>query len=389
MEARLDVARKCDVLLVGHVPPPLTGQTIASQTLGEMLCAHLSVRMIPISPPRERPATSNTEVLRSVKAVLSTISALRQGLRHSPNAVVCLTALSPQPLGHLRDLIIWISCLRTTGSVVGVVHWGQFHEALQRSGVRWSLRFLCRRLSRVIFLSPRLAEAAASAAALTNATVIPNSVRAELHWLRTDVEEARRVVLRSPTVNLLFPSNMHPDKGSLDVLRAVRALIDRGVRVRANFLGAWPSPADKRRFEGEAASLQVEPFVQIQGGVSRTADIRAALRRARMVLLPTVYPTEAQPLVLLEALASGTPIVAYPRGAIAEVLGSGGGRGGCLVGPSSPSGLADAVHQLCDDETWLSCSEAAFRTFQSSYSQEIVVRRWIELFSAVSRGAAK
>jgi len=64
---------------------------------------------------------------------------------------------------------------------------------------------------------------------------------------------------------------------------------------------------------------------------------RDALARASVVVLPS--EDEAMPVALLEALASGVPVVATPVGAIPELLDG----LGVLVDPVSPEGLARAI----------------------------------------------
>jgi glycosyltransferase involved in cell wall biosynthesis len=67
---------------------------------------------------------------------------------------------------------------------------------------------------------------------------------------------------------------------------------------------------------------------------------------------------EGYGLPLLEAMASGTPVVATPAGAAPELLASGGGR---LVDSDDPEVLADAVEEILglDEASWRAMSRAA------------------------------
>ncbi|HUS13613.1 MAG TPA: glycosyltransferase [Chloroflexia bacterium] len=52
-------------------------------------------------------------------------------------------------------------------------------------------------------------------------------------------------------------------------------------------------------------------------------------------------------LILVEAMASGCPVVAVPRGGIAEVISD--GVTGLLVAPDDPAALAGAIVRVMDD----------------------------------------
>jgi glycosyltransferase involved in cell wall biosynthesis len=66
------------------------------------------------------------------------------------------------------------------------------------------------------------------------------------------------------------------------------------------------------------------------------------MRRARAVVLPS--HSEGWPLVVAEALASGTPVVASRVGGIPEMLGS--DDGGILVEPGDQEALSAALVEI-------------------------------------------
>jgi glycosyltransferase involved in cell wall biosynthesis len=70
------------------------------------------------------------------------------------------------------------------------------------------------------------------------------------------------------------------------------------------------------------------------------------LRRASVLSVPAVY-NEPKGLFLLEALASGTPVVQPRRGAFTEIIETAGG--GLLVEPDRPDALAQGFLELWQD----------------------------------------
>ena len=98
--------------------------------------------------------------------------------------------------------------------------------------------------------------------------------------------------------------------------------------------------------EAEVARLGLGPRVRITGYVSDDRRLAAAFRDARLFVLPSEY--ESFGLVLLEALAQGTPVVASRVGGIPEFVPD--GSAGRLVPPSDVEALSRALLELWDDE---------------------------------------
>jgi glycosyltransferase involved in cell wall biosynthesis len=98
-----------------------------------------------------------------------------------------------------------------------------------------------------------------------------------------------------------------------------------GLAVTGVLAGPPVSAADGRHIEDAQASLGSRlRYLGPVHGEDRTAFYRSL----DLFLFPTRYKTEAQPNVVLEALAHGVPVVAFPRGCIASDLG---GDAGVLV----------------------------------------------------------
>jgi glycosyltransferase involved in cell wall biosynthesis len=71
-------------------------------------------------------------------------------------------------------------------------------------------------------------------------------------------------------------------------------------------------------------------------------DIPAHLTQADLFVLPSL--SEGLPLVLVEAMSAGKPVVATEVGGIPDVLvDEGDGKTGYLVPPESPEALAEAI----------------------------------------------
>jgi glycosyltransferase involved in cell wall biosynthesis len=138
---------------------------------------------------------------------------------------------------------------------------------------------------------------------------------------------------------LLSPARLVWEKGHQDVLRALALLRRRGRDdVRLLIAGDGPERARLGRYAHE---LGVGDRVELRAAVPYDEMPALYARASCMVLasLPTMHWEEQFGMVLAEAMASGTPIVACSTGAIPEVLGG----EGTLVAAGDWMGLARAL----------------------------------------------
>ena len=164
--------------------------------------------------------------------------------------------------------------------------------------------------------------------------------RLEVHYQGIDADfftPAPREPAELPT--LLFVGALAQRKGLPDLLRASIALAVTSPH-RLQVIGAGPLGAELR-----AAAAQ-HPHIEPLGTVPREG-VRAAMRAATSLVLPTQRDgqwREAAGLVLLEAQACGTPVIAYSSGGTPEMLVD--GATGLLVAEGDDAALGDAMHTL-------------------------------------------
>lgn len=130
----------------------------------------------------------------------------------------------------------------------------------------------------------------------------------------------------------------------------------------------FPYPEHQRYFEQE-----IEPRLRNGHrllGVLNADRKQRLLAAAKCLLVPSLSP-ETSSLVAMEALAAGTPVIAYRSGALPEIVGD--GVTGFLV--TSPEEMAHAI-PLCERIDPDACREAA----ASRFSQQRMVREYLDLY---------
>jgi glycosyltransferase involved in cell wall biosynthesis len=91
-------------------------------------------------------------------------------------------------------------------------------------------------------------------------------------------------------------------------------------------------------------------------------------------------------MFLLEAMASGVPVVQPKRGAFTEIVESTGG--GLLVEPDRPEALADGLHLLWKDRALAaSLGERAFAGVRERYTVSRSADRLLEVYRSLLAAA--
>ena len=148
-----------------------------------------------------------------------------------------------------------------------------------------------------------------------------------------------------------YLARIAPEKG-LHVLaeafdRLARSGVAPGARlVVGGYLGGRTAVRYAAAVRRWLATRGISRQVEILGTLDRTQKIEL-LRRIDVFSVPTTYP-DAKGIFVLEALASGVPVVAPAHGAFPEIIESTGG--GLLHEPGSAEDLASKLETLQRDE---------------------------------------
>jgi glycosyltransferase involved in cell wall biosynthesis len=136
---------------------------------------------------------------------------------------------------------------------------------------------------------------------------------------------------------VLFIGRFYKEKGADHVLEMAR----RRPELPVTMVGGGPL------WKEATALAERLPSLTLTGWLEHD-QIDELMRSARVAVMPSRYG-EPAPIAALEALAAGTPLVAYPFGGLSEMTRVGGGW---LV-EADPGALADACARLHDDrDAW-------------------------------------
>jgi glycosyltransferase involved in cell wall biosynthesis len=194
----------------------------------------------------------------------------------------------------------------------------------RRDAIGGAMRRAVAGASAVICVSSAMADAVRAVLPPVHPLIIPNGYDDSLFTLSD----------RPRDLGLLFVGMFTPVKNLSVLLRAYARIRDR-VSVPLTLAGDGPL---RPVLESLAAELRIADRVHF-AGAQRRDEVAALMGRAAALVLPS--RSEGWPLVVAEALACGTPVVASRVGGIPEIVGS--HEGGILVGPNDETALAAAL----------------------------------------------
>lgn len=154
---------------------------------------------------------------------------------------------------------------------------------------------------------------------------------------------------------LLSVGRLAPEKNLGFLLQVFAQLAAKRPKVHLMLVGQGPS---QNKLQTQAHELGIAKQVTFTGAVPYT-DVPHFAAAADLFVFPSL--TETQGLVLTEAMAAGTPVVAVEAPGPVDVLAEGGG----LLVPANQAAFASAITQLLDDEAYRhKMGETALRVVQ-------------------------
>jgi glycosyltransferase involved in cell wall biosynthesis/GT2 family glycosyltransferase len=175
------------------------------------------------------------------------------------------------------------------------------------------------------------------------------------------------------TLRLITVGRLADIKGHALLLRACRALCDAGVEWRLNIVGSGPT---RRSLEELAHELDIGDRVQFSGAVSQDEIVRH-YEAANVMALASFM--EGVPVVLMEAMAQGLPVVAPRLAGIPELVED--GVSGLLFAPGSEEELKDALRKLaCGELDGVRAGRCGRERVVQQFDQRFVGREMVSLF---------
>jgi len=355
------------VQVAGLYPPHLGGEEVVVEQLAGLQADRHRVTVYTstvgaVHAPRVEQRAGSGGRLRVVRQRAARIAntpvipgLLVRLIRHAPRPDVVHVhtghALIPEIVGlaaRLRGLpyVAHQHLMVRPSSVAGRVLLPLYYRLLYGSFLR--------RADRVVCLTGAMRDELITAFGLQpdRVAVVPNGV---------DLVRFRPGAAPREPAELLFVGRLAPQKNVDALLEATAELRDAGHRPTVRIVG---DGGERARLQAKAARLGLSNVVF--AGRQTPAEIADAYARATVVVLPSTH--EGMPLVLLEAMAAGAPVVASALSEIVEA----GGDAILTIDPADPHALASTLRRVLEDPPLRDRLSEAGRTRARRYTWEAV-----------------
>ena len=211
--------------------------------------------------------------------------------------------------------------------------------------------------------------------------VIPNSVDVDRFAMRLYGDRTReRFRVGRDQFLWLAVGRLDEAKDYPNLLNAFSALSKSHPNTRLMIAGDGPLKSD---LHSMVQRMDIDSRVRFLG---LSQDMSSLYAASDALVLSSAW--EGMPNVVLEAMASSTPVVATAVGAVPEVVSD--GESGLIVPPHDHRSLSDAMERLMElpDETRKAFGQAGYDRVRSEFSRESVIDKWEELFNRLLRDRA-
>ncbi len=354
------------VVLVAHADPPIHGQAVAAAALIEESKGWSTIKLHHVNAvyAESRGDLTRFSVRKLFKLVSYLIRSVRLVRSKGASVVIVTPAFFRGPF--LKDALM-IGALRafTRAKVVGWVHMDPARIEFE-SAPKWLkkiITMIMRSVDSWLACSPALVEMWPGFLPKRLCTGLANGIEAPSCPQRG---------APLPVLRVSYLSAMDSEKGWVEAVAAARSICSGNPHVEFHFHGNALSLEDESKVKQE---FELGPHAdRIRWHGPAWGDRKwAALASADLFCFPS--HTEQFPIAVLDAMASGLPVVATRVGAVADAIEQ--GRGGWLVSPGNAAELEQAlVLAISDPHRLRAFGEHNRRRFEEQFTRAAFGKRW-------------
>lgn len=276
--------------------------------------------------------------------------------------------------GFFRDLMIFGICRMFNQNIIIHLHGSDFKDFYDNSPrpLRSLIHFLYSRISDAIILLD----------GMSNQFVdFPNldfHVLANFHSLNIDKNELDKKIKKfecSSVIKCLFFSNIIQSKGVFDAIKGVTLARQNGVDVRLDIAGSFIGSTS----EVNHMSLMLDDAIKELDYVNFLGPLydnekQDIFIESDVLLFPTYYPPEAQPITILEGFAAGNLIFFTDHNYLCDFLSN---KNGELINIQDPYSISKKLHDVSLNRAhYAEIMNSNFSHVSTQYTKSAYLRRF-------------
>ena len=363
---------KFRILVIGAVPPPYMGPTIATEIIiNSKLRNEFDLIHLDTSDHRDLNTINRTDFWNFFLSFKQYFMLVKSILMYWPDLTyiqICQTTL-----GYFRDAPFILISKLFDRKIICHLRGGNFRNWYSSSSAltRWGVRCVHSLIDGQIVLGECLRDLFRGILPDNRIFVVPNGKNIDF-----DAKKQKY----SAKIRILFLSNFIREKGIVDVLKSIPEVYRHQTKVEFVFVGDWFDEDTKNEVEEFVVNNKALP-IQIMKPIRelRNLDI---LKQCDIFVFPTYYPKEGHPWVIVEAMAAGLPIITTDQGAIGESVLN--GLNGFIIKKRNPQHIAERINFLIDHpDIRKEMGEHSRRIYLQNFTEEKMIERLSSAFRSV------
>ncbi|MFP4462755.1 MAG: glycosyltransferase [Guyparkeria sp.] len=251
---------------------------------------------------------------------------------------------------------------------------------LRRLARTWS-RTQCNGVDRLVVPSAPMMASLIDYGVTTPMTVIPTGLPFADPASPADTTSFRSRHAIAPTAPLLLYVGRVAREKNIDVLiEMMPAVLERHPDTILLIAGEGPA---RESLGNKVHAMRLGASIRFLGYLCRETELPAAYRAADLFVFAST--SETQGLVILEALAQGTPVVAVAEMGTCDVLDE---DGGCRIVANRPDAFSTAINALLDDDAEREGLREAALPYARSWSAEAMTARLLGVYRELAANSS-
>lgn len=297
------------ILYIAPIPPPITGQSLASKVLLDDLALNNEIKVVNLSKD------SSFEGLGFFKRIVAVIKILYDVSRKQKEAETIYFTISESLFGNIKDLFIYLICFKKLSIMYIHLHGGSIKRLLwDKVPLIYKInKIFISRLSGVIILGKSHIEIFKNIVPEDKIFTVHNFAL-DILFLENDAIQSK--FLQSEFLHVVYISSMKRKKGYEELLNAyLKLTVEEKSKVKLDFAGDFESKALAKDFLN---MIRTEKNITYHGNVDSEKK-KILLGKANIFCLPTLF-FEGQPISILEAYASGCIVLTTGQNGILDIF---------------------------------------------------------------------
>ncbi|AYF09189.1 MULTISPECIES: glycosyltransferase family 4 protein [Bacillus] len=357
------------ILVIGPVPPPIHGESVAINSIIQSADIKRKYNVNILDTNRKNVKKAGKFSVGKILNDLFLIVKLFKILLFSKIDIMYLS-ISQTKLGLIRDLIMLVLGNHFCQKTVTHLHGNNLGHVLDNLSNR-EFRFAKKVLGNVsvgIVLEKSLISNYRGLVKCVE--IVPNGI--DENFIK---EEEKSTYQKNDYFRIVYLSNLMKEKGYIELVKAVMDLTKEGYKLKLDLAGGIHDQEEFNEIWRCIEEKNLNAFITYKGIVTGQ-EKKELLLKSHVMILPSNYPIEGQPISIIEGMAAGLPIISTNRGAIPDLVED----NGIIIEQGNIESIKQSILKLINDKDLLDryASNSRLR-FQREYTMKQYIGKIIQI----------